>query len=90
MCVWQLAGQSSSSTLQIKTEELSRQYRDQLAAMREEKDREIQRLRVRIPPRLARKLASPPPDLAWPPSRPRSPPSKRTPAADPRPSAASS
>ncbi|CAF95798.1 unnamed protein product, partial [Tetraodon nigroviridis] len=44
----QLAGQSSSSTLQIKTDELSRQYRDQLAAMREEKDREIQRLRTQV------------------------------------------
>eukprot|EP00066_Takifugu_rubripes_P020260 XP_011609526.1 PREDICTED: protein POF1B isoform X2 [Takifugu rubripes] len=43
-----LAGQSSSSTLQIKTEELSRQYRDQLSTMREEKDREIQRLRTQI------------------------------------------
>lgn len=46
LCV-QLAGQSSSSTLQIKTEELSRQYKDQLSAMRQEKDQEIQRLRVR-------------------------------------------
>lgn len=46
VCVQQLAGQSSSSTLHIKTEELSRQYRDQLSTMREEKDREIQRLRV--------------------------------------------
>ncbi|TWW75224.1 Protein POF1B [Takifugu flavidus] len=48
VCVEQLAGQSSSSTLQIKTEELSRQYRDQLSTMREEKDREIQRLRTQI------------------------------------------
>lgn len=43
----QLAGQGSSSTLHIKTEELSRQYREQLEAMRREKDQEIQRLRVR-------------------------------------------
>ncbi|KAM3600987.1 uncharacterized protein V6R79_005621 [Siganus canaliculatus] len=43
-----LAGQSSSSTLQIRTEELSRQYQDQLQSMREEKDREIQRLRTQI------------------------------------------
>lgn len=49
VCVGQLAGHGSSSTLQIRTEELSQQYREQLAAMREEKDREIQRLRVRIP-----------------------------------------
>lgn len=44
----QLAGQGSSASLQIKTEELSRQYREQLSAMRQEKDQEIQRLRVRI------------------------------------------
>ncbi|XP_074529097.1 protein POF1B isoform X3 [Halichoeres trimaculatus] len=43
-----LAGQSSSSTLQIKTEELSRQYKDQLEAMRREKDQEIQRLRTQV------------------------------------------
>ncbi|XP_042354953.1 protein POF1B isoform X2 [Plectropomus leopardus] len=43
-----LAGQGSSSTLHIKTEELSRQYRDQLNSMREEKDREITRLRSQI------------------------------------------
>ncbi|XP_010771372.1 protein POF1B-like [Notothenia coriiceps] len=42
-----LAGQASSSTLHVKTEELSRQYKDQLSAMRDEKDQEIQRLRVR-------------------------------------------
>lgn len=42
----QLAGQSSSATLQIKTEELSRQYKEQLNTMRQEKDLEIQRLRV--------------------------------------------
>lgn len=40
-------GQTSSSTLHIKTEELSRQYDEQLRVLREEKDREIQRLRVR-------------------------------------------
>lgn len=43
-----LAGQASSSTLQVKTEELSRQYNDQLNAMRQEKDQEIQRLRSQI------------------------------------------
>ncbi|XP_073335896.1 protein POF1B isoform X2 [Pagrus major] len=43
-----LAGQASSSTLQIKTEELSRQYQDQLGSMRKEKDLEIQRLRTQI------------------------------------------
>ncbi|XP_010735684.3 protein POF1B isoform X2 [Larimichthys crocea] len=43
-----LAGQASSTTLHIKTEELSRQYKDQLKAMREEKDQEIQRLRSQI------------------------------------------
>ncbi|KAM9348555.1 protein POF1B [Symphorus nematophorus] len=43
-----LAGQASSSTLQIKTEELSRQYKDQLSVMRQEKDQEIQRLRSQI------------------------------------------
>lgn len=43
----QLSGQASGATLQIKTEELSRQYNDQLSAMRQEKDQEIQRLRVR-------------------------------------------
>ncbi|XP_008289091.1 protein POF1B [Stegastes partitus] len=43
-----LAGQASSSTLQVKTEELSRQYNDQLSAMRQEKDQEIQRLRTQM------------------------------------------
>ncbi|XP_035804613.1 protein POF1B [Amphiprion ocellaris] len=43
-----LAGQASSSTLQVKTEELSRQYNEQLSAMRQEKDQEIQRLRSQI------------------------------------------
>lgn len=43
-----LAGQASSTTLHIKTEELSRQYNDQLSAMRREKDDEIQRLRSQI------------------------------------------
>lgn len=43
-----LAGQGSSSTLHIKTEELSRQYKEQLNSMREEKDQEIQRLRSQI------------------------------------------
>ncbi|XP_056253349.1 protein POF1B [Seriola aureovittata] len=43
-----LAGQSSSSTLHIKTEELSRQYKEQLNSIRQEKDQEIQRLRTQI------------------------------------------
>ncbi|XP_037543692.1 protein POF1B isoform X2 [Nematolebias whitei] len=43
-----LSGQASSATLQIKTEELSRQYNDQLSSMRQEKDQEIQRLRSQI------------------------------------------
>ncbi|KAL3043224.1 hypothetical protein OYC64_021026 [Pagothenia borchgrevinki] len=43
-----LAGQASSSTLHVKTEELSRQYKDQLSAMRDEKDQEIQRLRSQV------------------------------------------
>ncbi|XP_029925383.1 protein POF1B isoform X2 [Myripristis murdjan] len=43
-----LAGQASSSTLQVKTEELSRQYNEQLNSMREEKDRELQSLRSQL------------------------------------------
>ncbi|KAI3374015.1 hypothetical protein L3Q82_022571 [Scortum barcoo] len=43
-----LAGQGSSSTLHIRTEELSRQYKEQLDSMRQEKDQEIQRLRTQI------------------------------------------
>nr|XP_019962531.1 PREDICTED: protein POF1B isoform X1 [Paralichthys olivaceus] len=43
-----LAGQGSSTTLHIKMEELSRQYKDQLSAMRQEKDQEIQKLRTQI------------------------------------------
>nr|XP_029501434.1 protein POF1B-like [Oncorhynchus nerka] len=42
-----LAGQCSSSIIQFKTEELSRQYSEQLAALRQEKDKELQSLRVR-------------------------------------------
>uniref|UniRef100_A0A8C7SEM4 POF1B actin binding protein n=1 Tax=Oncorhynchus mykiss TaxID=8022 RepID=A0A8C7SEM4_ONCMY len=42
-----LAGQCSSSTIQMNTEELSRQYSEQLAALRQEKDKELQSLRVR-------------------------------------------
>ncbi|XP_077361998.1 protein POF1B isoform X2 [Festucalex cinctus] len=41
-------GQSNSSTLHIKTEELSRQFNEQLGTMRQEKDQEIQRLRTQI------------------------------------------
>lgn len=43
-----LSGQVSNSTLHIKTEELSRQYQDQLSAMRTEKEQEIQRLKTQI------------------------------------------
>ncbi|KAM6912101.1 protein POF1B [Lycodopsis pacificus] len=43
-----LAGQGSSTTLHLKTEELSRQYKDQLSTMKSEKDQEIQRLRSQI------------------------------------------
>ncbi|XP_058483670.1 protein POF1B [Solea solea] len=43
-----LAGQGNSTTLHLKTEELSRQYSDQLKSIREEKDQEIQRLRTQI------------------------------------------
>ncbi|KAG7515426.1 hypothetical protein JOB18_007968 [Solea senegalensis] len=43
-----LAGQGNSTTLHLKTEELSRQYNDQLKSIREEKDQEIQRLRTQI------------------------------------------
>ncbi|XP_035035001.1 protein POF1B [Hippoglossus stenolepis] len=43
-----LAGQGSSTTLHIKTEELSRQYKEQLSTMRQEKDTEITRLRTQI------------------------------------------
>ncbi|XP_068187332.1 protein POF1B [Antennarius striatus] len=43
-----LAGQASGASLQVKTEELSRQYQEQLSSMRKEKDQEIQRLRTQI------------------------------------------
>uniref|UniRef100_A0A7N8XRT0 POF1B actin binding protein n=1 Tax=Mastacembelus armatus TaxID=205130 RepID=A0A7N8XRT0_9TELE len=43
-----MTGQGSSSTLHIRTEELSRQYTDQLSTLKEEKDQEIERLRVRM------------------------------------------
>ncbi|XP_070839484.1 protein POF1B [Chaetodon trifascialis] len=43
-----LAGQGTSTTLHIKTEELSRQYKDQLSSLRQEKEDEIQRLRSQI------------------------------------------
>ncbi|XP_028277146.1 protein POF1B isoform X1 [Parambassis ranga] len=43
-----LAGQSSNTTLHIKTEELSRQYNEQLSSMRREKDQEIERLRTQV------------------------------------------
>ncbi|RXN10667.1 POF1B-like isoform X2 [Labeo rohita] len=40
-----LAGQCSSSTVQIKTQELSREYEQMLRDLREEKDRELKNLR---------------------------------------------
>ncbi|KAL4660058.1 protein POF1B [Arapaima gigas] len=43
-----LAGQSSSSSLHLKTDELSRQYNDSLIAMRAEKDKEIESLRSQL------------------------------------------
>ncbi|XP_031428624.2 protein POF1B, partial [Clupea harengus] len=43
-----LAGQSSSTTLQVKTEELSRQYNQMLTSLREEKDKELQILRTQV------------------------------------------
>ncbi|XP_051902863.1 protein POF1B-like [Hippocampus zosterae] len=41
-------GQSNSSTLHIKTEELSRQFNEQLSIMKQEKEQEILRLRTQI------------------------------------------
>ncbi|XP_030602829.1 protein POF1B isoform X2 [Archocentrus centrarchus] len=43
-----LTGQGNSTTLHIRTEELSRQYSEQLSTMKQEKDREIERLRSQI------------------------------------------
>lgn len=43
-----LAGQCSSSTVQIKTQELSRQYEQMLNDLREEKERELKSLRSQI------------------------------------------
>ncbi|KAF3705875.1 Protein POF1B Premature ovarian failure protein 1B [Channa argus] len=43
-----LAGQDSSTTFHIKTEELSRQYTDQLSSLRREKDEELKRLRSQV------------------------------------------
>ncbi|XP_010891782.2 protein POF1B isoform X2 [Esox lucius] len=43
-----LAGQCSSSTIQMKTEELSHQYSEQLAALRQEKDKELQSLQTQL------------------------------------------
>ncbi|XP_055082914.1 protein POF1B [Periophthalmus magnuspinnatus] len=43
-----MAGQANSSTMQIKTEELSRQYHEDLNSMREEKDREIEKLKSQM------------------------------------------
>ncbi len=42
----QMSGQCSSSTVQIKTQELSREYEQMLKDLREEKDRDLQNLRV--------------------------------------------
>ncbi|XP_016399081.1 protein POF1B-like [Sinocyclocheilus rhinocerous] len=43
-----LAGQCSSSTVQIKTQELSREYEQMLNDLREEKDRELKNLRTQL------------------------------------------
>ncbi|XP_072302168.1 protein POF1B [Eucyclogobius newberryi] len=43
-----MAGQASSSTLQQKTEELSRHYKEELNSMKEEKDRELEKLRSQM------------------------------------------
>ncbi|XP_059382703.1 protein POF1B [Carassius carassius] len=43
-----LAGQCSSSTVQIKTQELSREYEQMLKDLREEKDRELNNLRSQL------------------------------------------
>ncbi|XP_018919019.2 protein POF1B-like [Cyprinus carpio] len=43
-----LAGQCSSSTVQIKTQELSREYEQMLKDLREEKDRELNNLRTQL------------------------------------------
>ncbi|XP_028840581.1 protein POF1B isoform X2 [Denticeps clupeoides] len=44
----QKAGQVSVSTMQMKSDELSRQYNDMLKSLREEKDREVQNLRTQL------------------------------------------
>ncbi|XP_016130371.1 protein POF1B-like isoform X1 [Sinocyclocheilus grahami] len=43
-----LAGQCSSSTVQIKTQELSREYEQMLKDLREEKDRELKNMRTQL------------------------------------------
>lgn len=43
-----LSGQCSSSTVQIKTQELSREYEQMLKDLREEKDRELKTLRTQL------------------------------------------
>ncbi|XP_042567030.1 protein POF1B-like [Cyprinus carpio] len=43
-----LAGQCSSSTIQIKTQELSREYERMLKDLREEKDKELKSLRTQL------------------------------------------
>ncbi|XP_059397705.1 protein POF1B-like isoform X2 [Carassius carassius] len=43
-----LAGQCSSSTVQIKTQELSREYEQMLRDLREEKERELKNLRTQL------------------------------------------
>ncbi|XP_067231825.1 protein POF1B [Chanodichthys erythropterus] len=43
-----LAGQCSSSTIQIKTQELSREYEQMLNDLREEKDKELKNLRTQL------------------------------------------
>ncbi|KAI1903587.1 hypothetical protein AGOR_G00028740 [Albula goreensis] len=43
-----MAGQCSTTTLQTKTEELSRQYNQMLSSLREEKDKELQSLKAQL------------------------------------------
>ncbi|XP_062309658.1 LOW QUALITY PROTEIN: protein POF1B [Osmerus eperlanus] len=43
-----LAGQGSSSSLQVKTEELALQYNQQLISLRQEKDKELEMLRSQM------------------------------------------
>ncbi|XP_066571356.1 protein POF1B isoform X1 [Amia ocellicauda] len=43
-----LSGQSNSTTIQVKTEQMSRHYNEMLNSLREEKDKELQTLRAQF------------------------------------------